>query len=480
MRLMRLEESTLLTKVLNIEGVGLLRNVKGGNNTPFRPVTLIYAENGRGKSTFASLLNSCALRNSNAVEDRVTIDADVKPAAKLMFGNSHATYKDGAWSGFTPDVIVYDGNFVTENVHTGSEVTSSQRANLLDFALGKSAVQARQVEALATENEQAASQEVKQLRAKLENLVGGVMPLPSFRALAEDPDIEKKITETEQKLVAATRSTEIRRQPTPQEQKVPTLDVSRVFEVLKTTLEDVHAQAAARVAEHLSHLTDTNSSDWVQKGLELQSKDNCPFCGQDVSQVELLEMYRIYFNDEYANLKEAVDSISTEALNIVDPGIIGRLTEARARNNEVIQQWSEFVPITSLEDEPDALALVSLENLRDLLESLFTRKFSAITEAHGSEAELAEVERLWAQVREAYADENIVIRGYRSSIETYKQSLESTTIDEVKDRLERLRVEKLRFASSTMNLIGEAKTAEETLKDAERQKKLREITLAKL
>lgn len=61
----------MLTKVLGIEGVGLLRDVRGGNSNHFGKLTLLYAENGRGKSTFASVLTSCTARDSDLIEDRV-------------------------------------------------------------------------------------------------------------------------------------------------------------------------------------------------------------------------------------------------------------------------------------------------------------------------------------------------------------------------------------------------------------------------
>ena len=169
----------MLSKVLGIKGIGLLHDVKGGAKNPFRKATLLYAENGRGKSTFASLLTSCATNDAELVEERVTIDAGVKPSARLMFGNSEASYKDATWSGHQPEIIVYDGSFVDDNVHTGLEVTPSQRANLLDFALGANAVKARADETRATDREKDASQAVRSLKAELQSVGQGRNALTS-------------------------------------------------------------------------------------------------------------------------------------------------------------------------------------------------------------------------------------------------------------------------------------------------------------
>lgn len=464
-------EAKLLTKILGIEGVGLLRQVTGGNKHPLGKATFLYAENGRGKSTLASVLTSCATRESDLIEDRVTIDAQVEPAAKLMFGSARAEYKNGGWTGFTPDILVYDGNFVNSNVHAGNEVTSNQRANLLDFALGSSAVQARQREQHATATEKQESASVKNLRQEVEKLVAGKMSVPQFRALVEDLHIDDKITEAEQRLAALTRSVEIKRQPLPEEYRIPSLNLREVFGVLNATLESVHAQAAAKVTDHIAHLNDANSAPWIRHGLEIANDGECPFCGQDTSAVELLEMYRIFFDKAYGELQETVEKSSRLALQQTDPEQIDIFASARFRNNETLDQWREFVSIPSLDDERDELAQLSLSNLRDSLESLFARKTSSITEACGSEGDLEELERLWDQFIGVYNDENQVIQGARSAINEYKNSLDASSLDERRNEVDKLQLTKLRHAPDSVNLLDKVRESETRLKDAEKDKR---------
>lgn len=461
----------MLTKVLNIEGVGLLRHVAGGNKYPFGKATLLYAENGRGKSTLASILTSCATRESDLIEDRVTIDAKIKPAATLMFETSRAEYKNGRWNGFTPEILIYDGNFVASNVHAGNEVTSDQRANLLDFALGTSAVKARQREQDATAAERQESANVKYLRQEVETLVAAKMPVPQFQSLVEDPHVDDRIANAEQSLAALTRSAEIKRQPLPQEYAVPSLNLQEVFGVLNETLESVHARAAAKVNDHLSQLNDANSASWVRHGLEIANDDECPFCGQDTSTVELLEMYRIFFDEAYGDLQEAVEESSRRALLQTDPEQIEKFASARNRNNETLEQWREYVSVPSLGDERDELAQLSLSNLRDALESLFARKASSIAEACGSEKELEELERLWDQFVGVYNDENQVIQGARAAIEDYKNSLDASDLDERRRGLDRLQLTKLRHAPNTVKLLERVKESETRLKDAGKDKR---------
>jgi wobble nucleotide-excising tRNase len=461
----------MLKKVLKIEGIGLLRDI-GGKNTPsFKKITLLYAENGRGKSTFASLLNSCTKRNPVLVEDRVTIDADVSPAAELLFNNAKAQYSSASWSGFQPAIEIYDQNFVNDNVHTGSEVTASQRANLLDFALGPSAVQEKENEATATSKEQKASQDIKRLQKALETLVSGAMPIAQFRALPADLNIDEKIAKFEQKRTAMKRASDIQRQPLPEEHVLPDVDFDKVFAVLNESLESVHARAASRVSDHLAHLKDANSDTWIQQGLSLQNGELCPFCGQDTSQSELIEMYRIYFDRAYKDLQSSFRDMEAEALSKIGVTIVDRFVETRRRNNEVIQQWAELVPMNEIEGENDSLARVSLLNSSELLDRLFAQKSAAITEPQGSDDELLEVRRLWERGMGVYADENSVVRGYRESIEAYKRSLDEADLDDTEAELLRLRMIKLRHTGAARDLIDELKAAEASLTEAEVIKK---------
>src|SRR5699024_11391455 len=89
---------------------------------------------------------------------------------------------------------------------------------------------------------------------------------------------------------------------------------------------------------HLSHLNDANSAPWIRHGLEIANDGECPFCGQDTSAVELLEMYRIFFDKAYGELQEAVERSSRLVFQQADLGHIESFASARSRNNETLEQ----------------------------------------------------------------------------------------------------------------------------------------------
>ncbi|GAA1362778.1 AAA family ATPase [Brevibacterium luteolum] len=461
----------MLTKILNVEGVGLLRRANGGARHLFGKNTLLYAENGRGKSTLSSVLTSCATRDTELIEDRITIGGQVQPAAKLLFESALAEYKNGSWSGYTPEILVYDGHFVNSNVHTGNEITSNQRANLLDFALGSSAVKARQREQKATLAEKRESSDVKEVRQKIEALLAGKMAVPQFRALKKDTKIDQKIARAEKRLSELVRSADIKRQPIPEQYEIPKLNIGEVVEVLNSTLESVHAKAAAKVSDHLASLKDANSAAWIRQGLDIANDDQCPFCGQDTSAVDLLDMYKIYFDQAYTDLQQSVGRTARQVLERTDLSQIGAFAKVRTRNNEILEQWKDYIRIPNLDDSQDEFARLALENLRESLESLFLRKEASLGDACVEDSQIEDLQAEWDRFTNVYKEENQVILSTLSDIGKYKKNLDASSLDEQRDELDNLRLVKLRYDADTVALLSTLSAAETSLKNARKAKK---------
>ena len=135
----------MLERIAEIKGIGFLHDANGKSFT-CEKATFIYSDNGRGKSTLASVLRSVSSNASALILHRKTIDGTSEPQVTLQFGSGHkVTFNGAVWSEQRPDVLVFDSDFIEQNVHSGGAVTTGQRKNLLDFALGDAAVNARDV-----------------------------------------------------------------------------------------------------------------------------------------------------------------------------------------------------------------------------------------------------------------------------------------------------------------------------------------------
>ena len=73
----------MLKKILKIKNLGLFK--EASCELLLEKATLIYAENGRGKSTLASLLRSCATSNATSIGLWKSLDGNDSPEIKLLF-----------------------------------------------------------------------------------------------------------------------------------------------------------------------------------------------------------------------------------------------------------------------------------------------------------------------------------------------------------------------------------------------------------
>ena len=121
----------MLLKVLKFQNVGLLQNGTP-NPVPLGKVALIYAENGRGKSTISSVLNACAFGDFAKVQAKKTIDSTGDVAISLLFsGSKTVAFSNGAWSQPVKNLLVFNAEFVEQNVYSGFEIRPEHREALL-------------------------------------------------------------------------------------------------------------------------------------------------------------------------------------------------------------------------------------------------------------------------------------------------------------------------------------------------------------
>src|ERR1700733_12322465 len=114
----------MLRRIVQLKHVGLFHNA-----TPqpleLQKATLIYGENGRGKSTLSAVLDSCARNKPELILNRRTIDEPMAaPAVQLIFdgGRRRVSFANNVWDASRPDILVFDSQFVQERVHTGLQI----------------------------------------------------------------------------------------------------------------------------------------------------------------------------------------------------------------------------------------------------------------------------------------------------------------------------------------------------------------------
>ena len=126
----------MLQRIIAIKNVGRFRSCAAAGDVTFRRFTLIFAENGRGKTTLCAILRSLMLDTPAFILGRATLGSPHPPEVQLLLGVGNAAFRNGVWNMAFRHIAVFDGAYVSENVFAGDVVDTEQRRNLYRVIIG--------------------------------------------------------------------------------------------------------------------------------------------------------------------------------------------------------------------------------------------------------------------------------------------------------------------------------------------------------
>ena len=139
----------MLRKIVSIKNVGRFASYGASGDVELKRYTLIFAENGRGKTTLCALLRSLLSGDRTPIIGRTTLGGPGAPMSEILTTSGMITFRQGAWSATVPEIAVFDSTFISENVYSGDVVDLGHRRNLYSVIVGKQGVDlATQIELL--------------------------------------------------------------------------------------------------------------------------------------------------------------------------------------------------------------------------------------------------------------------------------------------------------------------------------------------
>jgi len=359
-----------LRKITKVQNIGKFH--KGGiGGGEYEKFTLFYAGNGRGKTTLCAVLRSMKTDNATIIEDRRTLGETAAPEAQLLLDSGVASFTNGKWKNGKNDLHIYDGTFITENVHAGEQVSTDHRRSIYRIIVGAKGVQlAEEVDQLDAKVADLTSKIGTEKKALQQHVPSG-MTFDKFLSLAEDPNIDATIAEHHAKIKAASQATEIATKPLLKPQPMPSLP-SGFVSALEKTVEGISADAAEKVQEHLSkHQFGRDGESWIASGLQHVHDDRCPFCANNVKDNTLVELYRQYFDQAYNAFKAELLVLRDAVLQDLSEAE-GLKTKSRFEGlSKEIEYWRAFGKV---DFEPTA----PLDNMLGALSALYTEAKQAI------------------------------------------------------------------------------------------------------
>ncbi len=469
---------TLLREVKYVQNVGRFEKGQSVAEATFGSCTLVFGENGWGKSTLADLLRSLTTNNPDIVIGRKTLAGGPEQQAVVRFGDQNTVFKDGAWTGIRPRIAVYDSVFVNENVFSGDVVTNEHLKNQYGMVVGEEGVRrVRRIVELDNENRENNGQ-LRVVEAEMDGIVRSVGPegmtRTEFLALEAVADVDAKIEAKENEAQRVSRAKELKGAGEPSVLPVP-METEEFRKSLHSTIEGIAEAAAMAVRAHIAKHEEKSSGgamtheSWLECGTAFVDADECAFCGQPLDDRTLVDSYAEFFSDAYKALAADVKA-KRDTFGRYEQG------EYRTRVEEIVGQnetrcayWKEMGQIEAPVMEGVEVVIEGIEAAARLLDVVFVSKQGNLTEAAaGGDVEAAIT--AWDEGRKEIVRLNGVIEAHVAEIKTLKESVDETDLPRLQKELKTLQAAKRRHERETGAVIKKLKGHEATKKRIAKEK----------
>lgn len=230
----------MLERFQLLSNIGQFDNaVAAAQLPPLTKLSLVYGENGRGKTTLAAILKSASTGDPAGVLERRRLGAANPPNIVLTLAGANLTFQNGAWNAPTPDIVVFDDAFVSANVCSGIEVEAGHRQNLHELILGAPGVALNTALVDHVKRIEEHSKALRQREAAIPAGTRGALTVDQFCALPDEDDIDPKIANAERALAAAQNAQAIQARGEFVAPALPAIDADQIDTLLGLTLVDV-------------------------------------------------------------------------------------------------------------------------------------------------------------------------------------------------------------------------------------------------
>ena len=447
----------MLEKFESVNKVGLFENYSHFSGCDFGEVTLVYGENGVGKSTLAAILDSLRERNAEEITRRRSLPGDVSPTVIVWLNGKAYTFNGSVWDDQLPQdtLDVFYPGFVTRNVHGATSVDPDQRRNLCEFVIGRKAAE-KITRLVHADNEgRTALTDLKAIEKQLQLLIKPPGTLETFLGLSSDSKIDENTEKVRVELKQTQSKDAIIARSVPKAVALPVIDRNAVVMVLEKNTDSIDAGVSAIIREHINQHLDDNGENWLKYGVKHAGSDNkCPFCAQDVTGSNLVAAIRSYFSAEYRTYTESL-SLEIQALrNRLDSAAYSNIGKAFSVQVAVAAQWVDEMPIdqsavAAILAEAEAAWKLGIGKLEALVAMKQAKPLDKMDPTSADET-LTDYERAIAKLMEV----NELLSASGEKAEKRKVALAKAATSEIELRLRRLENQKVRFEPLANELIG--------------------------
>lgn len=457
-----------LRKFVSIDNVGRLANCRQ-KGPEFKKYNLLFAENGRGKTTLCGVLRSLETGKHEHISERKTIAPTASdPAVVVRMDSGDVRYRNQAWSATVPEIAIFDATFISKNVHAGEFVGRDHRTNLLEVIVGQDGValsqQVNDLDSVIREK----NSEIGKSKKTIEALLPRGMDLDAFLALEEDAGIDVRIEAKKTALRTAKKAQAIAARDPLLPISIPQVPLD-FLTVLAKTLDDVSADAQRQLKKQLDkHKMHEHGQIWLSEGLGYLAEDACPFCGEELKGNDLIDAYKQFFSETYADLISDIERLEDELTEALGDAALATLGRLIAANDAGLEFWKQYIETDFNAPNHDTAIAAPLAALRAAAERLIAEKKTDPLRAVIPGAEYKAAQDGAVAASEKIQDYNTAIAKLTEAINEKKEEAAGADSEAIEREIAGLTLMQLRH-SDKMKPLCDAHTAlttEKALLDA--------------
>lgn len=462
----------MLKKIITIRNIGRFRNHTASGDVELKCYTLVFAENGRGKTTLCAIFRSLQSGDPSFVNGRTMLGSTDSPEIRLLLDGGTAVFNNGAWNTTLPHIIIFDSTFISEHVYSGDTVGIEHRRGLYRVIVGRQGVElARRIDELDAAS-RAKATDIRVKAASVEHHVPQGVNLEEFLPLPEDSIIDEKIEASERERESVLQTDQIKTRAALSEATLPTVP-SGLEALLARTIESIAEDAGQRVAAQIdAHNMHRRGEAWLSEGLDYVAPDDtCPFCSQSLAgAAALIEAYRDYFSENYNELHGEIVAMRDQVTSNLGDRQIAAVERTLDQNTAGTEFWTRYCEMT-----PPALPEASqpaetLRALRQAAVGLLDRKLAAPLEEIRPDEPFTTANAGLAELKREIVAYNEHVSLCNSIIAAKKAATESTDLGAVDAALLLLRATQKRHEPQVHTACQEYETAQAEKRSIEEEK----------
>ena len=336
---------SLIESIKCIKNLGPFEGVEGVKLGKF---TLVYGENGRGKTMLSEAFRSLSTDAPVLVEGRKRLGDNQSPVVVLeTAGGDTVLWRKDGWlpHGELPKVSVFNDGFIDANVYSGLDVSAVQRQGLHSVVVGEEGVRKAREHNEAMDEAKETLKDIDRHRSSIKLAVDGLRGaddavVDSFVNQEPPSDLDERIAENNKAVSLAQKRAQIESRQSLYPIVLPNLSADEVRSLLGRGISHVSGEAAERVKRHISGLWNDGEA-WVNEGWKHASNaKQCPYCGQPLQDSALVSDYGTYFQGAYADHKKAITDFQTTFANANNEVMRQRFVEDANKVESLQQDWS--------------------------------------------------------------------------------------------------------------------------------------------